>query len=479
MTVQIDGSHLTVDDVERVARRYEPAELTPAALTRMASTRAIVEQALARGDEVYGLTTGVGTLKRTHVSRQEEAGFNRRLLANHRVAQGPLVATDIARAALLRMAAGFAGGHSGVRPALAMRLIDLLNAGTNLTLRLYGSLGQSDLAANADLAATVFADFDPAPGEGLAILNNNAFATGYAALAVADSLRFLNAVEAVGALSLEAFAANLTTLHPIVAATRPYPGLATAVARLRALLTGSYLWQPGSARNLQDPLSFRNLAQQSGAARDALAHVLTQVTIELNSAQGNPLVVPDEGRLISAGQYEVLPLAAALDYARIALAPLLTSTSERILKLLDTPWSGLPTGLAARPGTADSGLSHFGIAAEALTAEARLLAQPVSFELVSTTGAEGIEDRTTMAPLAARRLADMVGLSERVLAIGLLVAARAVQLRGKQPLGSGTARLWELVRERVPTAMAGDTLPDDLEPLRQLVGSGALSVLGA
>ena len=165
-----------------------------------------------------------------------------------------------------------------------------------------------------------------------------------------------------------------------------------------------------------------------------------------------------DGRLISAAQYEILPLAAALDYARIALAPLLTSATERTLKLLDTPWSGLPTGLVAEAGTAESGLAHFAIAAEAITAEARLLAQPVSFELVSTSGAEGIEDRMTMAPLAARRLAEMVELGQQVLAIELLVAAQAVELRGERPLGRGTGRLLALVRERVPFMGAGDPL---------------------
>ena len=125
----------------------------------------------------------------------------------------------------------------------------------------------------------------------------------------------------------------------------------------------------------------------------------------------------------------------------------------------------------------ESGLSHYAISAEAVAAEARLLAQPVSFEVVSTTGAEGIEDRMTMAPLGARRLADMVGLGERLLAIELLVAAQAVELRGGHPLGQGTRRLLALTRERVAFMAEGDSLPPDLEPLCELVASGRLSEL--
>ncbi len=172
--------------------------------------------------------------------------------------------------------------------------------------------------------------------------------------------------------------------------------------------------------------------------------------------------------------FEVLALAAALDLVRIALAPLLTSADERALKLLDTAWSGLPTGLAAASGSAESGLSIYAIAGEAMTAEARLLAQPVSFELASSTGAEGIEDRATMAPLGARRLAEMTGLGERVVAIELLVAAQAVELRGGGPLGRGTRRVLEMVRERVPFVGEGAALPVDLEGLVALIRSGDL-----
>jgi histidine ammonia-lyase len=443
----------------------------------MARARDVVTAALERGDEVYGLTTGVGTLKRVRVGVADEKWFNLRLLDNNLVGQGPAAAPDVVRATMLRLANGLANGYAGTRPELAERLVAMLNSGAVPTVRLLGSLGQADLAPIADVAAAVFDGFDPAPGEALALLDNNSFSTGYAALALADLRRFVEANEAVGALALEAFAANLSILHPTVALARPYPGLAAAIARLRLLLEGSYLWEPGAARHLQDPLTYRNLPQQQGAARDALDHCLALLAIELNAAQNNPLVVADEDRVISAAEYEILPLAAALDYARVALAPLLTSTNERTMKLLDTPWSGLATGLVSRPDTVESGLSIYAIAAEALTAEARLLAQPVSFELVSTTGAEGIEDRMTMAPLAARRLAEMVALSERVLMIALLVSAQAVELRGSSPLGKGTAQLLRLTRERIPFMSADDNLPGDLEPLRELVASGALSAL--
>ncbi len=252
---------------------------------------------------------------------------------------------------------------------------------------------------------------------------------------------------------------------------RPHPGLRSTVSRLRELLAGSYLWSE-PPRNLQDPLTFRTLPQVNGAARDALEYAKGVLAIELNAHQGNPAVSAADGRVVSVGNFDIVPLAAALDFLRIALAPALTSAAERALKLLQAPLTGLPEGLAARPHLAEPALSELGHAVQAIAAEARLLAQPVSYELVSTTQHEGIEDRMTMAPLGARRLAEMVELGARVVAIELTIAAQAVDLRGRPALGRGTGRAYEAVRERVPFTDAGETVAPDLEPVVELVRSG-------
>ena len=212
------------------------------------------------------------------------------------------------------------------------------------------------------------------------------------------------------------------------------------------------------ARALQDPLSFRTLAQLNGATRDALGFVRSQLEIELNAAQSNPLVLAGEERLISVGNFELQPLATALDLARIALAPALSTAAERAVKLLQAPLTGLTEGLGARPGLAESALSELGIAVQAFASEARLLAQPVSLELVSTTQAEGIEDRMTMAPLAARRLAEMVQLGARVVSIELMLAAQACDLRDA-PLAPGTAAVRASVRAIVPLRRGRGSAP--------------------
>jgi histidine ammonia-lyase len=240
---------------------------------------------------------------------------------------------------------------------------------------------------------------------------------------------------------------------------------------MQALLEDSGLWERNAARFLQDPLTFRCVPQLHGAARDALRFVEDQLAIELNAHQGNPLVLADEGRLVSVGNFDSQPLAAALDFLRIALAPVITAVVERTLKLLSPRFSGLTEGLVAGEGTWQDGLSELGVAAQAIAAEARLLAHPVSFELASTMQESGVEDRTALSSLGARRAAEMLDLGARVLAIELTVAAQATDLRGTARLGVGAARAHGFVRERIAYLESPEQMPLPLEELATAIRS--------
>jgi histidine ammonia-lyase len=475
MTIVLTGNSLTLADVLRVARGREHVELHGDVADRVRAGRSVVEHALEADVPVYGLTTGVGVRKRTHVGAPEMVEFNRRLILEHRVGQGEPAPDDAVRLQLLMLANSFARGTTGVRLELLARIVAMLNGHALPPVRSLGSIGMADLPANADLAYGLMDSFELAANEALALLDNDAYSTALGALAFADAMRLLDALDVAAALDFEAFAANVSVLEPAIARVRPYPGLAATLERLRALLEGSYLWGAGVARNLQDPLSFRCAPQVLGAARDAFAFAGGQLAIELNAAQGNPLVLPDEDRIVSVGNFDILPLAAALDFVRVALAPVLTSAAERAVKLLQKPMTGLPEGLAAESGLAESGLSEFGVPVQAFAAEARMLVQPVSVETGSPSHHEGIEDRITLAPLGARRLAQMVELGERLAAVELVIASQAVDLRGPPQLGAGTGAAFALVRDVVPPTRRGEAPPQDLEPVRQLVRSGELS----
>jgi histidine ammonia-lyase len=473
VAIALTGARLTIDEMVRVARRGERVELAPEAIERMHERRAVVERAAREGTPTYGVTTGVGMRRDANVDESEVRAFNRSAILGHLVGLGSHAGEEIVRAALLRLANGLAAAHQGARPEVAQALVDALNSRQAPLVRSLGTVGQADLAQNADLAYGALGGLELEAGEAIALLVGNAFSTGQAALAVADAGSLLDWLDAAGALDFEAFRANVGALHPEISVVRPYEGIRATLERMHALLAGSALWEPGAARFLQDPLTYRCLPQLHGAARDALRFVDGQLAIELNAHQGNPLVVPAEERLVSVGNFDSLPLAAALDLARIALAPVLTAAVERTLKLLSPRFSGLTEGLAPAEGSWQDGLSELGVASQAIAAEARLLAQPVSYELVSTMQESGVEDRAALSSLGARRLAEMLDLGARVLAIELTVAAQAVELRGEIALGAGARAGLELVRERIPFLDAPERMPLPLEELATHVRTSA------
>lgn len=477
MTVELDGSSLGLDDVVSVALGNEEVVLAADVRERMQDHREVVLGALARGDQVYGLTTGVAERKRIVLRAHDRVRFNREILRTHRVAQGPFASVAQVRATLLVLANVFATGVSGVRPELADLLVEALCRRAEPPVRTLGSVGEADLGPMADLADWLvdWAGFELEENEGLALIDNNAFSTGCSALGVARSELLLDSMDAAAALDFEAFAGNVAALHSIVGETRSSPGVKTSLSNLRRALAGSVLWKPGAARNLQDPLTFRCVPQVHGAARDAINYAREVIERELNSSQGNPVVVLAERTLVSVGNFDAVAMSAALDFARIALAPAATSAAERTVKLLQSAFSGLPAGLSHRPETGDDGLAELAVAAQSFAAEARLLAQPVSYEVVSSSKADGIEDRTTMAPLSARRLDEMVTLICRLVCAEVLVASQAIDLRRIGQLGRGTAIAYDLVRRHVPATSEGPCLPMDFESLVELVGSGDLA----
>jgi histidine ammonia-lyase len=466
MAVVVGDARIEIRDVVSVARQGARVSLAPDARDRMDASHAVVLDWISRGEPVYGATTGVGVLKREHAP--DAVGPD--LLDRHDLAQGPATEHDTVRAAAFCLLTTLCLGHSGVRGAVGEELSLLLNEDRLPEVRSFGSIGIADLTPLAALGRSIFERFDPAPSEALAVIDNNAYSVGASTLAIHDARMLANAMEVTGAVALEGFAASLAPLDEATVSARPYPGLIKSAARVRALLQGGVVATARAARDLQDPLTFRDLAHVCGALRDALTFAETQVTIELNSHQGNPFVDVGRGTVHPSANFDALPLAHALDTVRIALASAVTSTQERILKLLDSAWSGLPTGLTPT-AEGDSGLTILGIVAQSIAAEARLLAQPVSFELTSTTHAEGIEDRMTSAPLAARRLAEMVVLGERLAAMELVVAAQAIDLRASGPLGKGTGQAHRAVRGLVPFMASGDPVPRDFEAVRALLRS--------
>jgi histidine ammonia-lyase len=448
-------------------------------MDRIMQAWAAKDELLERSERVYGLTTGVGALKRVTVSAEEQPQFNRRLLLAHRTGTGPLVGEEVVRATMLAQLAGFARGRSGVGRELAEVLVGALNAGLRPHVRTTGSLGQSDLGPLADMATALTGEegwsaelerkglnpWRPDAKEALAFVNSNAFTLGWTALAVSRIATLLDRFDEAAALTFEGMLGNVEAFDSAVAQARPIPGLADAIARLRALLKGGQLLEGGRNLHLQDPLTMRTVPQTHSASRIALQHTTDIVEAELVSSHDNPLITADR-RALSNGNFDSVPYGVPLEYLRIALAHVITGSCERANKLVHSRFSGLPTGLRSNDTISHDGLGIVVYGATAATAEARLLAHPTTLELPTTTTAEGIEDRVIPTTIAARRLADMTTLGRYVAAVEMYLAAQAVDLRDRRDaLGIGTRQVYDLVREHAPMQNDNEAPMHDLTQL--------------
>ena len=490
--VVLTGDDLFIEEVVRVARRGARVAVSGEALGRVRRAREVVEHVLERGDPVYGMNTGVGSLSRYRVPFEHLEQFSATLVSRHTTHQGTEVSPEVVRAMMVTRVNGMAKGGVGVRTELLAAFVDALNAGVHPVVRLGGSVGQADLAEMAEIGQVLIgrgeadyrgkrmggaealraAGLEPIrlkAKEGLALISANGITMGHGSLVLSDVADLLDVFDIAAALSFEAFGGNLSTVHPEATRLRPHPGQARASERLRELLADSYLWRPGAARNLQDPLSFRCVPQTHGACYDAHAYARGTMEVEINSAGDNPLVLIEDRSIISVGNFDVVALAVAFDLLRVAVAQVVHLANERIQKHLWSQFSGLPTGLAARDG--DEGLRPLGYTSASLAAEARVLANPVSLDYRGQI-AEGVEDHASMAPLGVRKTEELVDIARRIAALELTVAARAVELRGRPRLGTGTHAAYDLV-SRYATTEPEEHWPD-LDGLTGAIAGGRL-----
>jgi histidine ammonia-lyase len=446
---------------------------------------------------VYGLNTGLGSLARHRIPLNEIGAFSFATVADQVSSYGRPLATDVVRAMMVSRVNGMLKAGVGVTRELIELLVALLNAQVHPIVRMVGSVGQGDLSEMADIGKVLIgrgwaeyggetmpgeqalgqAELAPialGPKEALGLISANGVTMGRGSLVLNDAADLIESMQIAAALSFEAFAANLSIIHPAAARARPHSGMQTAMSRLRELLEDSRLWQPGAARNLQDPLSIRCVPQTHGAVYDALSVARGLMEIELNSAGDNPLVLVEEGAIVSVGNFDVASLAMAFDYVRLGIAHAAQVANERVQKLLWSHFSDLPTGLARRDGPT-GGLRPLGRTFAALASEARFLANPVSLDYHGQL-AEGVEDHASMAPLAVSTTSTLVSLLHRLVALELIVAAQGVDLRyGAGQLGGGTGRAYALVREYAGTMADETEWNADVEGLALLVGGGQLA----
>lgn len=462
------------------------------------ASRRLVEASLADGEAHYGVNTGFGALKNVRIDTADVAQLQVNLLRSHAVGVGTPIPPHLTRTMLRLKIHALGLGYSGVSRAVVERLLEMDRLGLVPVVPSRGSLGASgDLAPLAHLAlpllgeGSIWEDGAPVPAadvlarhglapvapgakDGLALINGTQFMAAHAVDVCRRAANLARAADIAAAMTLDALRGSLAPFDARVHAARPHPGHGQAAANVRRLLDGSEILpsHAGCAR-VQDPYSLRCVPQVHGASRDALAYVAGVVETEINSVTDNPLVFEAAGGgadLVSAGNFHGQPLALALDTAAIALAEF-ASIAERRTYLLVDGFDGLPPFLVPGSGLL-SGFMIVQYAAAALVSENKTLCHPASVDSIPSS--KGQEDHVSMGAWGAIKARQVTENAERVVAMELLCAAQALDLRRPMRSGTGVEAAHALVRTRIAVRDTDRTFEADLAAATDLVVSGAV-----
>ena len=500
-TLVLEGNSLTLADVERIARASQAkVTISSDALTRVNAARELVDRAVRENRVVYGITTGFGALAEMIIPPHRIRELQHNLIRSHAAGVGaPLPEAEVRAITLLR-ANVLALGHSGVRPAVIDLLLALLNHNIHPVIPERGSVGASgDLAPLSHLAMVLLGEGEAfvkgqrvsgavalqqaglqalslEAKEGLALNNGTQVQTGIGILAFRDVQRALETAEVAGAMSLEGLRGTPDAFHPAIQRVRPQPGQIESAARLRALLANSEIRESHRDNDprVQDAYSLRCMPQVHGAARQALTYIAQVLETEANSATDNPLIFPEEGLVLSGGNFHGQPVAQVLDLLAIVCADVAAISERRIARLIDPSLSGLPPFLVRDPGV-NSGMMMPQIVAAALVADLRLKAHPASTDSVPTDNNK--EDHVSMGQGAALKAREAARLLETVIALELMVAAQALEFLKPLRPGVGVEQAYDIVRQHIAPLEVDRYLSPEIETMVGLVHSGAFSSL--
>jgi histidine ammonia-lyase len=502
--IQIDGEHLTNEDLHRLVFDGATAELAQAAREQMTASRAVIERMIESDAAVYGVTTGFGKMASTRISHGEIRHLQLNLVRSHACGVGAPLSEPATRAMLVLRANAIAKGFSGVRPLVAETLLAMLNRGVHPVIPSQGSVGASgDLAPLAHLAQVAIGEGEAvyqgrrlgggeamrAAGiaplileakEGLALLNGTQGMLALLALAVREAEIAVDTADVAAALSLDALRGSPAAFDTRIAKVRPHAGQAVTARNIERLNRGSEIREshrsPAKDPRVQDPYSLRCAPQVHGAVRDALAQIRATISIELNSATDNPLVFTgagrDSGEVISGGNFHGQPLAMAADQMAVALATLGGISERRVEQMTNPQTSQLPAFLVAEAGL-NSGFMILQVTAAALASEMKALAAPHSVDSIPTSANQ--EDYVSMGMSAARRLAPMLENLRNILAIEALAACQGIDLLAPLRPGPETRKAYDFVRAISKKVDADRSLAPDIKAVAEMIGAGKLS----
>lgn len=503
VTVTLGTSGATLDDVVAVARHDARVVLADDVLETVGAVRRHVEALAEAETPTYGVSTGFGALADKHIPLESRAQLQKSLIRSHAAGMGPVVEREVVRALMFLRATTLASGRTGVRPVVVETFVAMLNAGITPAVREFGSLGCSgDLAPLSHVALALMGEGDvvgtdgalrPAgealaeagiepvelrEKEGLALVNGTEGMLGMLIMALADLEELADTVDLTAAMSVEALLGTDRVFVPeLHLPLRPHPGQATSADRMLKILAGSPIvasHKEGDSR-VQDAYSLRCAPQVAGGLRDTLAYVRTVAERELAATVDNPVVL-DDGRVSSNGNFHGAPVAYVLDFLAIPVADVASMSERRTDRMLDPARShGLPAFLVDDPGV-DSGMMIAQYTQAGLVSDMKRLAVPASVDSIPSSAMQ--EDHVSMGWHAARKLRSAVENFRRVLAVELVAAARAIELRAPLQPSAATGAAVRVIREAgVPGPGPDQYMAPQLAAAEQALRDG--SVLAA
>jgi histidine ammonia-lyase len=491
----LTGEDLTLEDVWDVAVHGGGATIAESAKSRMRAARELVES--VRGEHTYGVNTGFGRFVSAHIPEELTEELQLRLLRSHACGVGEPYPDDVVRGAMLLRANALAKGYSGARVATVELLVECLNRGVLPVVPARGSVGASgDLAPLAHLALPLVGEgealvegsrldgasalrrvgLEPtrlASKEGLSLVNGTQFMASMAALGAVRARRLAKTADVACALSLESLQGSRTSFAPAIHRSRPLKGQQESAANVWRLLEGSAIIESHRwCDKVQDAYALRCAPQVHGASRDLLDYVDATVGVELNAATDNPLVLVDEGEIVSAGNFHGQPLAFALDVLAMATAELASISERRTERLVNPTLSeGLPPFLVEEGGL-NSGFMIPQYVAAALVSENKVLSHPASVDSIPTSA--GQEDHVSMGNAAGLKALRVLDNVERTLAIELLAGAQAVEFLAPLRPGVGVSAAHDCVRTLSDRLVEDRSLSADVERVADAIRTGAV-----
>lgn len=495
MRINLDGHHLALEDVVKVARENEEISIHPEAMKRIRKCRDLLEGKIKKREIMYGVNTGIGELSEVVLTQEQVEKYQRYLVYSHAAGYGKPMPIDVVRAAILSRINCHCWGHSGLRPVVVETLRDMLNKGVTPVMCEKGSVGAcGDLSPMAQMALVLIGEGEafykgerlPADEamkragiptivfkarDGLATINGANVIAGMGALEVYDAERWIKNSEITAAITLEVLNANMEAYDERLHKVRGYPGAMESSDNVRRITEGSELLAQ-KGKKVQDSYSLRSTPQVIGSARDALKWARYMFEIELNHAADNPTFFPDEELVLTGANFQGTPLAFALELLGTSITTVCVLSERRTNRLMNPHLSmGLPAFLTKGAGMF-SGLMLSQYTAGALISENRILSHPAATG--SIPAAADQEDFVSMGMTSALKAKQIIDNAQAVLGIEMMAGAQAIDLRKPLKPSKGVQAAYDVIRKYVDFLDEDRPLYDDINKLKEVVESGEI-----